>query len=200
MLVRGSVPFDLLKPRGKLHAVLEHLGIRTGRGCEVGVHLGVHAEEILRLWPGELWLVDGWQDVPGDLASRVHWGGDENQLRILGRCMHRLAPYCARTRWLRAFSPQAAESFPDGFFDWVYLDGTHGYEQVKADLKAWYPKVRDGGLFCGHDYYDGYSAGPPEFVSGVKTAVDEFAAANGYLVFGRDENWHMVSPEQVMFV
>lgn len=194
MLVQGVVPFELWRPRGKFHAVLEHLGLVAGRGCEVGVHLGNHAEEILNNWPGDLWLVDGWKDRPGSLEDRIFWGGDAHQLKILGMCMDRLAPYCSRVHWLREFSPDAACRFADGFFDWVYLDASHGYEAVKADLEAWYPKVKDGGLFCGHDYKDGYSKGPPEFISGVKTAVDEFAAANGHVVYGQNDNWYMVSP------
>jgi hypothetical protein len=45
-------------------------------------------------------------------------------------------------------------------FEVVYIDGSHDYESVKNDIKAWRPKAK---ILCGHDY---------NFV-GVKLAVDE---------------------------
>jgi hypothetical protein len=41
-----------------------------------------------------------------------------------------------------------------GYVDMVFLDVTHLYETVKRDIDLWYPAVRSGGLFCGHDYSD----------------------------------------------
>jgi hypothetical protein len=45
----------------------------------------------------------------------------------------------------------AAAGFPDGFFDCVFIDGSHDFASVVADLRAWTPKVRPGGLLAGHD-------------------------------------------------
>lgn len=35
--------------------------------------------------------------------------------------------------------------------DMVYIDGDHEYEGVKADLEAFYPIVKEGGLIFGDD-------------------------------------------------
>lgn len=51
-------------------------------------------------------------------------------------------------------------------FDMVFLDAMHTYEDVKADIARWYPRVRPGGLMVFHDY--GHGDFP-----GVKQAVDE---------------------------
>ncbi len=45
-----------------------------------------------------------------------------------------------------------------------------------ADLHAWWPKVRPGGLLAGHDYLDGIIGG---CVFGVKTAVADFGREVG---------------------
>ena len=46
-----------------------------------------------------------------------------------------------------------AEKFEDGFFDYLYLDADHSKKSVLADLKYWYPKVKNGGIIAGHDVY-----------------------------------------------
>ena len=63
---------------------------------------------------------------------------------------------------------KAPEIFPDGYFDCVFIDTTHTYEQTKAEIIAWEPKVRKGGLLTGHDYG---SRRPSH--RGVSRAVDE---------------------------
>lgn len=36
--------------------------------------------------------------------------------------------------------------------DFLFIDGCHSYEAVKADIEGWTPHVRFGGLILGHDY------------------------------------------------
>lgn len=61
----------------------------------------------------------------------------------------------------------AAGSFvPHGQFDLIFLDAMHTYEDVKADIARWWPRVKAGGVMAFHDY------GHWDF-PGVKQAVDE---------------------------
>lgn len=48
-------------------------------------------------------------------------------------------------------SRDAAEIFPDRFLDLVFIDGDHSYDAVREDILLWRPKVREGGILCGHD-------------------------------------------------
>jgi len=75
-------------------------------------------------------------------------------------------------RILRAPSEMAARMFDDGSVDVVFLDGNHDHDSVKADIRAWKPKVRPGGILAGHDYTDVFGDFP-----GVKRAVDELVGA-----------------------
>lgn len=55
--------------------------------------------------------------------------------------------------------------FPDSYFDFVFIDASHKFEETKADIRVWYPKMIPEGILAGHDYNSGQG-------SGVKEAVD----------------------------
>ena len=48
-------------------------------------------------------------------------------------------------------SEEAVAEFPDNSLDFIFIDGDHRYAEVKKDLIMWYPKLKPGGVFCGHD-------------------------------------------------
>lgn len=59
----------------------------------------------------------------------------------------------------------ASKNYADNSLDFVFIDANHGYEDVKKDIQAWYPKVKVGGYIGGHDY--------SMYWTGVIKAVDE---------------------------
>jgi predicted O-methyltransferase YrrM len=68
---------------------------------------------------------------------------------------------------LKLTSLQASRCFDNNAVDAIFLDASHLYNDVIDDLRAWWPKVKQGGLFMGHDFYEGTQ---------VKQAVLDFAA------------------------
>lgn len=129
----------------------------TGRGAEVGVQYGVFSERIAQHYTGHLLCVDLWLDEP-----------------ILAECRQRLSNKERFTMWQMP-SVEAAKQVPDLSLDFVYIDANHFKEFVLQDIAAWYPKVRHGGIFAGHDYCH-----YPDIE--VIQAVDEWCAKTGYQI------------------
>lgn len=65
-------------------------------------------------------------------------------------------------------STEAAARFQDKSLDFVWIDGNHEYDAVKADISAWLPKIKPGGVLAGHDYFKSGKAS-----NQVIEAVDE---------------------------
>ena len=108
----------------------------------------------------EVMCVDTW------LGSVEHEGWDIlNEDGLYKEFMHNIEPVSSVVTALRMESLKAAWDFEDGSLDFVFIDASHDYENVIADIIAWYPKVKEGGVIAGHDY--------PTW-EGVKKAVNEY--------------------------
>lgn len=66
---------------------------------------------------------------------------------------------------IKTTSLEAAATYADNSLDLVLLDASHDYANVKADILAWFPKVKSGGVIAGDDYQN-------DFI-GVVNAVNE---------------------------
>ena len=48
-------------------------------------------------------------------------------------------------------SVDASAYIKDEEMDIVFIDASHDYNSIREDIRAWFPKVRRGGIICGHD-------------------------------------------------
>lgn len=81
-------------------------------------------------------------------------------------------------RPVRSTSLEAATSYKDNSLDFVYIDASHEYKDVLADIRAWTPKIKRGGILAGHDF----TTAP-----GVRRAVDEIFG--GRVIFKGPSSW-----------
>lgn len=171
-------------------AVLAKHGAR--QGVEVGVSYGGNSESMLmRCGLERLYGVDAYRHRP-DYDDPANVSQAEFDA-IHAYAAARFTRFGNRYVLIRAASQEAVRSVPDDL-DFVYLDADHSFVGVRADLRHWFRKVRDGGIICGHDY------GHPDF-PGVREAVDGFFHRFGWPVHVEGEGvwWTVKRPIPVSF-
>lgn len=125
---------------------------------ELGVAKGIFSEQLLNnLNIGFLYSVDAWA------GDRGH------DTKEYCEAVKRLQPHKSRNAILRMRFSDALTLFEDETFDLVYVDG-YAHEWERGTVNDWWPKVRPGGIFAGHDYSDKWPL--------VVKEVDMFAAKN----------------------
>jgi hypothetical protein len=180
-----------LQSRDDIGVVLDSMGL-TKSGAEIGVAFGENAEQILsKSGIMELILVDPWNYVPGESPEGYgdmikDWDG------CYGYCRSKLERFSDRTHFWKMTSEQASRIVADGRLDFVYIDANHMIPMVDRDIELWYPKVRSGGIFGGHDYHDYNNS---VYTCNVKSAVDKFFSGSEkqiHVVPGEVPSWYVI--------
>jgi GR25 family glycosyltransferase involved in LPS biosynthesis len=91
--------------------------------------------------------VDTWQPIATEKDIP-----EELYVELYGIFLQNIAPVKDYITPVRAVSWEGAAYYADESLDAVFIDAAHDYESVTKDLKAWYPKIKKGGVFAGHDY------------------------------------------------
>ena len=176
-----------------LHLCREHVIQHTSNniiGAEIGVWQGELSETLLNELPElkMLYMVDRWKPYEG---SNMNQASIEDMQQAKEQALSRTRKHGHRRFVIQTDSARASKGLI--MMDFVFIDADHRYEAVKRDLHAWWPAVRSGGLFSGHDYRNRHSKNSK---IDVKKAVDEFAAARGLTVNGPDRGkiWWIIKP------
>lgn len=140
-------------------------------GVEIGVQRGEFSGHLLERWTGQMALIDSWKTFPKEEYNDGSNVSELENLRNLAATVEMTQRFPGRCEIVRSLSTEAGNKYPNNYFDFVYLDANHRYERVLEDLRIWVPKIRSGGMLCGHDYLDGEL---PQGSFGVKKAVNEF--------------------------
>ena len=178
--------------REQLPGLFNAMGL-LDKGVEIGVQWGGFSSVLRTHWQGELlYLVDRWCYVPGyqDTANVAQ----EEQERLYQGVL-KMFEGNRGVEIIRAESLVAAQRFANESLDWIYLDADHSRAAVEKDLTAWWPKLKRGGIFAGHDYVDGLFF---ESEFGVQSAVDEFALKHQLEIFTTGDahfpSWYCQKP------
>lgn len=157
-------------------------------GIEIGVQSGIYSDILLSKWNccSTYVMVDPWLKQKNyDDAANVN---NEEQNRRFSDSMNVVTKYSSRVNFiiLKTTSEKAVAYLKGNLFDFIYLDGRHDYLSVKSDIDWYYPLLKSGGIFAGHDYQDengeewmmDKNGNKNNNHKAVKSAVDEFAKSN----------------------
>ena len=109
--------------------------------AEIGVSQGLFSEQILEVVePKKLHLIDPWAHEPHASNYDLVCEKFKDQIESGQVEVHR-----SKSQFLY-------DHFPDKYFDWIYVDGSHNYKSVRRDLDLYYPKVKMYGFVTGDDY------------------------------------------------
>ncbi|MES2308619.1 MAG: class I SAM-dependent methyltransferase [Verrucomicrobiota bacterium] len=161
----------VIPSRREFNQLLESKGL-LAKGVEIGVCEGEYSRHILSTWKGErLYSIDPWKEFGEEYRDINNAPQNLHDQRYEGT-KEKLSVFGKRSVIIRKTSLEAAAIFGVETMDFIYLDAQHNYDAIKADIEAWYPKVKKGGVLGGHDYLDGVFIGG---IFGVRRAVREFA-------------------------
>jgi hypothetical protein len=143
-------------------AIAVELGAWKGRSARcMGEEISASGKPI------HFFAVDHWQGSQGEAPHEQD--EDVRSGRLYEVFLQNIAPVAAHVEPIRSDTVAAAERFEDGSVDFLYVDASHTYDGVLADLVAWFPKVKAGGLIAGDDWCF-LTNGEPE----VRAAVVDF--------------------------
>lgn len=164
-----KLPRDQRRSLGRvaLAKTMNDMGLRRGVeiGCRYGASLLLWKEHIPEAALTGIDPYIAYHRVSQERQDIVYAGAQKN-LAGTGIGLTRLP------------SLEAVDEYPDGYLDFVNIDGDHSFDAAVQDIIRWAPKVRVGGLVLVHDYC---AFG----MSGVMKAVD------GYTHCHRIDPWYV---------
>lgn len=168
-----SMPLEISLNRQGLAKLFAELNFIDG--AEIGVEQGEYSEVLARNNPQLkcLYLIDAWTAYKG-YRDHVSQSKLDGFLKKVQERMAALEKPGEMKRFVitKEFSVDAAKKLQDGCLDFVYIDSNHELSHVVADIAAWSPKVRVGGIVAGHDWFS--SGGPYHVPFAVKAWTDAY--------------------------
>jgi predicted O-methyltransferase YrrM len=141
-------PFDQIA----LKALIERVARPNCVMAEIGCWEGEGSTQVfLSTMPetGKLLCVDTWRGSP-NVRQHQEVIAHEN---VLNSFMTKVEATrgSIEVQSFVSSSVSAASLIRDKSLDLVFIDADHGYDAVRQDILAWMPKVKSGGIICGHD-------------------------------------------------
>jgi predicted O-methyltransferase YrrM len=151
-----------------LCALVDHLfgQKETLVGLEIGVASGWTMNHFLQDLPNlkltgidpYIGYMDGSREITQEMLDAQYLAAQDN-----------ISDFAPRGKILRGYSQDFVNSFEDESLDYIFIDGDHSYEGALRDCELFFPKIKNGGIFAGHDWS----------FEGVQKAICEFNERNG---------------------
>ena len=130
--------------------------------AEIGVDEGTFSNDIITVCkPSKIHLIDTWG------SKRYNQQKRNGVVRKFSKDIKK-----GVVEINLGLSTQVVNRFPDNYFDWIYIDTAHSYQQTKKELEMYSKKLKNKGIIAGHDFIIGNWNSMLKY--GVINAVYEF--------------------------
>lgn len=151
------------RTRLDLYRAFDTLGYKTG--IEIGILRGLNSEEILLNSKIKLYSIDHWNN---------HDKSDLSNIEDYIHTVARLFRFRDKSVVINDEGEAASQLFQDSSVDFIYIDAGLTPDSYYNMIRAWWPKVKCGGIMCGHLFElinDGVTIQPTNVVN---EALDRF--------------------------
>lgn len=186
-----------------IHNIIESIDKEGIIGIELGSFTGsssIFIGKAVQSKNGKLFCVDRWSTYKDEDSSLNPMYTNNNILQIF-RDNIELAGLTSNVFPIVGDSKLVHSLIANESLDFVFIDCDHKYSGIKQDLYNWFPKIKSGGILCGHDYeYDRIKRFDKEHINkyceedyvgdihcGVVKAIDELFEDN--ISFGGSSGW-----------
>ncbi len=143
---------------------------RGGTIVEVGSYHGKSAVNLAyavrkREGNARIYCADTWMNTTIEHARNVD---------VFQHFLDNTAAYRDLITPLRGRSEESGREWNRGEIDVIFIDGDHSFEGVTADIRAWVPKVKPGGLILFHD------SDLPDVRAGINATMDLIQPASAW--------------------
>ena len=155
-------------------------------GLELGVFTGTSLLTVLHACPNIKTMhgIDNYKpygDCIGDPYNGVPFYFVDEKVSVFNRFMafHRIkySGMEEKVVFHELDSDEALKAFQPESLDFIFIDTYLTYEQVVDDVRSWYPIVKSGGLFAGHDWHTTIVR---KGVTEIRDEVEPDAVITGY--------------------
>jgi hypothetical protein len=165
--IQGYMDYEDLYTQAIQQYSRQEKGIFVEVGAWLGRSIAFLTVEIINSGKDiDVHVVDKWEDAMEFSIS------DITNSNFYSNFLTNIEPVKDNLNIIRAPSIEAASKFIDNSIDFLFLDAAHTYKDVTDDFISWWPKMKNGGIFAGHDYYN----------SEVGRAVNDFCEKIGAIV------------------
>ncbi len=126
----------------------------NARIAEIGSFMGLSGLLMARAlyckgeYSTKIYCIDTWEGSPEHQSMKAVREGQLFEIFKTNIARSGLASYFIP---IRKDSAAASLDFQDRSLDLIFIDGDHSFKGCLADLEAWYPKLKPGGILLGHD-------------------------------------------------
>jgi hypothetical protein len=143
------------KSRTEFGFLLNRLGTSSGATTvEIGVLRGEFSRMFLDMSPmiGRHIMIDPWSNSMDKYYDLLDTADERIAKGRFTQALHSVEAHGSKAMAVQSTSTEAADLFPDAFADLVFIDALHDYMSCMQDMRAWWHKVKPGGVLAGHDY------------------------------------------------